>query len=478
MGGLAEAERQGATPLCKLIDFDAMTHPTEAADFLRELRDRAMLHQTTGDDAVASHLASGPAGAGRIGYAGFDPTSTSLTIGNFIPIKLLMHWQQAGHTPIVLMGGGTGMIGDPSGKEAERQLRTREEIDANVRAQRLIFERFLDFDPRRPNAARIVNNADWLTSLGFIEVLRDVGKHFSVNQMMQRDSVRTRLEERDQGISYTEFSYMILQAYDFLHLYRTMGCTVQLAGSDQFGNIVSGIDLIRRDRSSTAGVESDSDAEAGSAAFGITAPLVTTSDGRKIGKTESGAVWLTADLTSPYRFYQYWLNTPDDDLPNFLRWFTFRVPPAIDDLMTQHTAAPHERAGQHALAEDMTRLVHGSDGLASAQRATNALFTGELVDLDEGSLRDIAADLPASQHDRASLGSGVALAELLPETTLASSRREAREFLSNGAVSVNGTKIAGDDAARHTVRTDDLLPGGFILLRRGRKKWHVTRWNG
>jgi len=269
----------------------------QTTGFLDELSWRGLLHQTTSPE-LAAHLASGV----RAGYAGFDPTSDSLTIGNFIPIKLLAHFQRAGHRPIVVSGGGTGLIGDPSGKSAERQLQTREMVEHNVRSQQRIFDRFLDFSG--PRAAKIVNNVDWLSGVSYLDMLRDIGKHFSVNQMIARDSVASRLEGREQGISYTEFSYMILQAYDFLHLFRNERCTVQLGGSDQFGNIVSGIDLIRR-------------IEQGES-FGATCHLVTTSDGQKIGKTERGAIWMTADRTSPYRFYQYWLNTTDPDAVTFL----------------------------------------------------------------------------------------------------------------------------------------------------------------
>ncbi len=279
---------------------------TDAMNFLDELEWRGQLHQTSADDAVRAHLAEP-----RVAYCGFDPSADSLTIGNFIPIKLLALWQRCGHTPIVLMGGGTGLIGDPSGKDEERRLLSPDQVAANVDRQRVIFEQVLDFDPARPNAAVMMNNLDWMGELRYIDVLRDVGKYFSVNAMIQKDAVRERLRNREQGISYTEFSYMILQAYDFLHLRREAGCTVQIAGSDQYGNIVAGIDLIRREFGS---------GEAGEhAAYGITAPLVTRSDGKKIGKTEKGAVWLTADRTSPYRFYQYWINVDDRDVVSFLK---------------------------------------------------------------------------------------------------------------------------------------------------------------
>jgi len=426
--------------------------------FLEELEWRGLLYQTTATDELTAHLAHGS----RIGYCGFDPTAKSLTIGNYIPIKILRHFQDAGHQPIVLMGGGTGMIGDPSGRDAERTLQSRELVEAHIEAQRPIFERVLDFDPARPNRAIIVNNADWLTTLSYIDVLRDVGKYFSVNAMIQKDSVRSRLENREQGISYTEFSYMILQAYDFLHLRRTHDCTLQIAGSDQFGNIVAGIDLIRRE----FGAEH-------SDAFGVTAPLVTRADGSKIGKTATGAVWLTADMTSPYAFYQYWINVTDDDVIPFLKWFTFLPKDEVDALAEAHAAAPHERAAHRVLAQQMTSLMHGGDALRTVEQATEALFSGDVRRLDADMLRDVFADVPSTTHDRAQLdGVGVELVELLPETSLAKSKREAREFLGNTAVSVNGERVA----ATYRLTMDDLLHDTTILLRRGRKNWHATQW--
>ncbi|MHC5023176.1 MAG: tyrosine--tRNA ligase [Planctomycetota bacterium] len=431
---------------------------TQTISFLDELAWRGLLHQVTDESAIRKRLAS----PGQVTYCGFDPSCGSLTIGNFIQIKLLMHWQACGHQPIVLMGGGTGLIGDPSGKDEERQLLTRAEVEANVATQRPIYERLLDFDPARPNAAVLVNNIDWLEPMGFIDVLRDVGKHFSVNEMIQRESVKWRLEEREHGISYTEFSYMILQAYDFLHLRRTMDCHFQTAGSDQFGNIVSGIDLIRRE----FGHEQ-------AEAYGITSPLVTRSDGKKIGKTEQGAVWLTADRTSPYAFYQYWVNVPDDDVGRFLRFFTMLPREAIEALEQEQVAAAHQRPGQRALAREMTRLLHGADALQGVEVASEALFTGRVRELDDSMLTEVFADVPHSTHDRAALeGEGMSLLELLPGTSLAASKREARQFLGDGAVAVNGERADGD--AR--LRTSDLLHGRTILLRRGKKKWHATQW--
>ncbi len=433
--------------------------------FLDELAWRGMLHQTTDETGLPAFLET----PGRVAYCGFDPTNDSLTIGNFMAMKLLAHWQRCGHTPIVLMGGGTGLIGDPSGKDAERQLLDRDQVSHNIEACRSIFERVLDFDESKPNAARMVDNADWLCGLGYIDMLRDVGKHFSVNMMIQKDSVRDRLENREQGISYTEFSYMILQAYDFLHLRREMDCTVQVAGSDQYGNIVAGIDLIRRDM-----IDSPEDTPRG---HGITAPLLTKSDGTKFGKTESGAIWLTADRTSPYAFHQFWLNAADEDIATYLRWFTFLDQDAIEDIERRHAGTPQDRLAQRTIASEMTRLMHGQDELDRAEAAAEALFSGDVAGLDEGLLDDVFRDVSHSDHARSTLeGEGVLLADLLPETTLAASKREAREFLGNGSVSINGAKLAADSALEHRLGMDDLLHGKTILLRRGKKTWHATRW--
>jgi len=431
--------------------------------FLEELRWRGLLHQQTATDELDLHLAEP-----RVAYAGFDPTSDSLHVGNLIPIKLLMHWQAAGHRPIALMGGGTGLIGDPSGRDSERQLLSRDKVEANIASQRRILERLLDFDDSS-RGARLVNNLDWLDELGFIEVLRDVGKHFSVNTMIQKDSVHDRLHAREQGISYTEFSYMILQAYDFLHLRRTMDCTVQLAGSDQYGNIVAGIDLIRREFGGHEGGHPES--------FGVTAPLVGRSDGKKMSKSSGEALWLssnTQDATSPYAFYQYWINLPDADIVPWLRWFSLLDRERIDELARNHEAEPQRRIAQTELARHMTTMVHGEDEFKRVERATIALFgSGDLRDLDESTLAEVFADVPHSTHDKSQMaGDGVLLADVLTSTSLASSKRAAREYLDSGAIAVNGEKCPAD----RRLYTRDLLPGATILLRRGRKNWHATKW--
>jgi len=431
--------------------------------FLDELTWRGLLHQTTGGDELQEHLASGS----RIAYCGFDPTKDALTIGNYMPMKMLRHWQLAGHTPIVLMGGGTGLIGDPSGKYTERQLLSKEQVAKNIEGQLRCFSKVLDFEGE--NAAVIVNNADWLCELGFLDVLRDVGKYFSVNTMIQKDSVKDRLNNREQGISYTEFSYMILQAYDFLHLHREMDCTVQIAGSDQYGNIVAGIDLIRRDM-----IDTDENQFRGA---GITNPLVTASDGSKIGKTEKGAIWLTEDRTSPYAFHQYWLNIPDEDAGKFLRWFTFLDQKTIEAIETEHSDAPHQRSAQKALADAMTEIFHGAENVTRCNEAAKALFGGDITSLDATMLSEVFAEVPSGDFSKGSLGSEAAsLVELLPQTDLCKSKREAREFLKNGSVAINGEKLIGDNAVERILTTDDLLHGSTILLKRGKKAWFASRW--
>ncbi len=426
-------------------------------DLLGELTWRGMLAQTAGD-GIEAHLRSAP----RTAYCGFDPTADSLTLGNFVAVKLLAHWQRAGHAPVVVVGGGTGLIGDPSGKSAERQLLDEATVAANIAGQRRVFERLLSFEG--PCAARICDNAQWLRPLGYIEVLRDVGKHFSVNQMIVRDSVASRLNSREQGISYTEFSYMILQAYDFLHLHRTLACTVQLGGSDQFGNIVSGIDLIRRC--------APRDGEAAAAAFGVTANLLTKSDGGKFGKSEKGSVWLTADRTSPYRLHQYLLNTADDDVVKFLRWLTFLPMDAIAALEASHTANPGAREAHRALADELVTLLHGERECARAGATARALFSGDVQALDADQIADASEELPSCAFDAARWGAGVPLVDAMVESkVLAASKREAREFIQNGSVSVNGTKAAPD--AVLTIK--DMLHGRAALVRRGKKNWCAFR---
>ena len=413
-------------------------------DFLDELHWRGLLHQASDLQGLREHLGE----TSRRAYVGLDPSAPSLTIGNLVTLVLLAHFRRAGHEPVVVAGGGTGLIGDPGGKSVERPLLGADEVRANIAAQMSIYERVF-------GDALVVNNADWLAGLGFIEVLRDVGKHFSVNEMVKRDSVRNRME--GDGITYTEFSYVLLQAYDFAHLYKTHGVTLQMGGSDQWGNIVSGVDLVRRLHGGTA--------------FALTCPLLLKADGTKFGKSESGAVWLTADRTSPYQFHQFWLNASDADVIRFLKIFTFRTREEITMLEQALAVAPGERAAQRALADDVTTLVHGADACARAQSIARALFTGDVRSLDALTLGEALPGMSSTSFSGTDLDD-VDIVDVLVTTGLAESRRKAREFLQGGSVSINGEKIDGD----RRLATSDVLPGGVILFRRGKKQWHATIW--
>jgi tyrosyl-tRNA synthetase len=452
-------------------------------DLIAELKWRGLFHQCTDEAGLHAHL-SNPSGAMRRGYVGYDPTADSLTIGNLVTIMLLRHLQNAGHQPVVVSGGGTGLIGDPSGKSSERTLNTEETVRANVEGQRRIFGKLLDFSPSTKNHALITNNIDWLSKISFLEALRDIGKHFSVNTMIQRDSVRDRLQNREQGISYTEFSYILLQSYDFAHLHKNMGVTLQMGGSDQWGNIVGGIDLIKKQHMSrlvkqgTIVVDPPNSLTAFDSmqpkyVFGLTAPLVTKSDGGKFGKTESGAIWLTADRTSPYAYYQFWLNTTDADVSRFLRIFTLLPKDEIERIEADHAKDPGQRIAQRTLAREATELLHGKAEMDHAENAAKALFSGDIASLPERLLEEVLSSAPSSTHDKNQLGGeGISLVDLLVETGLAKSKRESREFLTNGSISVNGRTVSVEDRAN----TTHLLHGKLIALRRGKKTWHVTRW--
>lgn len=430
----------------------------QTKSFLDEMRWRGQLHQCTDEARLEQHLNAGV----RRAYAGFDPTADSLTIGNLVTIMALARFQRAGHAPVALMGGGTGLIGDPSGKSAERQLLTAETVAKNVASIERIFDRILDFSGSGKTKAAMVNNIDWLGRLGYLEALRDIGKHFSVNMMIQKDSVRDRLHNRDQGISYTEFSYMILQSYDYLHLFREQGVTLQLGGSDQWGNIVGGCDLVRRVA-----------AAPGNESFGLTWPLVTKADGGKFGKTESGAIWLTRERTSPYAYYQFWLNAADADVVRFLKTFTFLPQDEIEALEAKVKSDPAARDAQRALAREATKVVHGESETQQAEVAAKALFSGELAQLSASLLDEVFASAPTVRLGKSRLeGEGAPLVDLLVEVQAVASKREAKEFLANGSISVNGQKAGAD----HKLKTSDLLHGSVIALRRGKKNWHVTRW--
>lgn len=440
-----------------------MSDPTTQAqipDLIAELEWRGLIKDCTDKEGLGKHLASGQ----RKIYCGFDPTADSLTIGNLVPIMMLAHVKRAGHVPVVIMGGGTGLIGDPSGKSAERMMMTAETVQHHVDCQRPIFENVLG-QINGPEHA-IKNNLDWLGGISYIEALRDIGKHFSVNMMMQKESVRERLNNREQGISYTEFSYMILQAYDFAYLYEHDGITVQFGGSDQYGNIVAGSDLIRR----KAAMNDDEPTKT----FGLTAPLVQKADGGKFGKTETGAVWLTAARTSPYAYYQFWLNATDEDARNWIKVFTFLPQAEIEALIDRHDANPGARELQRTLAQHATSILHGTAAMENAEAAGKALFSGDVGTLDRDTLVEVFASVPTTEHAKSELaGEGVDPVDLLIACNLASSKREAREFLGGGSVSVNGEKIDADTR----INASHLLHGSYIAIRRGKKNWHMTKWS-
>jgi len=410
---------------------------------LEELTWRGMIHDVT--PGLAGRLAKGPI----TGYGGFDPTAKSLQIGNLVLVMLLAHLQRAGGTPIVLVGGGTGLIGDPSGRDAERPLLDDADVEANVGRQRSQLERFLEFSGS--NAAKMVNNADWLCSLSLVEFLRDIGKHFTVSLMLQKESVKTRLEA---GISFTEFTYMLLQGYDFLHLYRTYGCELQLGGSDQWGNITAGTELIRR-------IDSG-------AAHALCAPLITTSSGAKFGKTAEGAVWLDPELTSPYRFYQFWINADDRDVESYLKVLTFKTADEIAGLTAEHEADPGARFPHRALAEDLTERIHGADVAGRVKTASNVFFDRLNVDIIRAAPLDVwetlEAELPSWTTNREDLPSMVV--DLIAAAGLTDSKGDARRQLQQGGVYINGER-AGLEA---TVAGYHLLAGRYIWLRRGKKK--------
>ncbi len=404
-------------------------------------------------EGAAEHLG----GERRTGYIGFDPTARSLHVGSLLPIMGLVHLQRAGHTPIALVGGGTGLIGDPSGKSQERQLLDRERAAENAAGIRAQLEHFLDFEVAS-NRARVRDNLDWLDGLALVDFLRDIGKHFSVNQLMAKESVRRRLESEETGLSYTEFTYALLQSYDFLELYRREGCTLQMGGSDQWGNITAGIDLVRR--------------AAGGRTFGVVFPLVTNESGAKFGKSEAGNVWLDPQLTSPYRFYQFWINVDDADVVSYLKLFSLLGHEDIEALAAAVRDEPQRRAAQQALAEDVTRRVHGETEVARAKRATEALFGGELEGLGGDQIADIFSDVPSSSIRLSELaGEGTSLVDLLVATGVAASRGDARRSVEGGGVYVNNRR-AGDPARRVTL--SDTVDGRYVVLRKGKKSYHLV----
>ncbi len=426
------------------------------SDVFAELTWRGLINQTTDDERLPGWLAERP----RTVYAGFDPTVDSLHVGHLMALLILRRFQRSGHRPIALVGGATGMIGDPSGKDEERQLLSEETLQANVEAVRRQMRRLLDFDEGRKNAALLVNNYDWMGRFGYLEFLRDIGKHFPVGVMLSKDSVRSRLDRTDSGLSYTEFSYMLLQAYDFVYLHQHYGCELQVGGSDQWGNITAGIDLARR----LHGVQ----------LYGMTCPLLTKSDGDKMGKTESGALWLSPEKTSPYHFYQYWINLDDADVDPCLRFFTDLDQPQIEAVVAAHLEDPGGRSGQRCLATELTRLVHGEDGLQVAQRATEIFFGAEISRLSDVRLVQIFADVPSKQlpHGRLS-GPGLSIIDALCEAGLATSKAEARRTIEQGGAYVNNRRV--DDIDRR-LGPEDLASETVMVLRSGKKRYALLRF--
>ena len=420
------------------------------SDIIGDLESRALISMLAGGEELKSHLATGC----RTVYCGFDPTAESLHIGNMVPLLALKRFQLAGHQPIALVGGATGMIGDPSFKDTERKLKTVEVVEEWVDRIKPQLSQFLDFDSGR-NAAILANNLVWTKDFDVLRFLRDIGKHFSVNSMIQKESVKQRIEREGEGISYTEFSYMILQSFDFSELNKRYGCTVQIGGSDQWGNITSGIDLTRRLNQQQV--------------YGVTLPLITKSDGTKFGKTESRTIWMDSEKTSPYAFYQFWLNTADADVYKFLKYFTFLSADEIDEIEQSDKTSSSKPEGQGILAKEVTELLHGTAGREAAMRISEALFSGDIASLTAGDVAQLELDgLPYSEIR----GSKVGIVEVLVEIKLAKSNKMAREFIGNNAVQVNGQSV---DSADFKLSESNALQGKYFVLKRGKKLFHLVK---
>ncbi|WP_086348188.1 tyrosine--tRNA ligase [Candidatus Enterococcus clewellii] len=419
-----------------------------STDFFDELKARGLVHQTTDEEALKKQLNEESVKL----YIGFDPTADSLHIGHLLPILMLRRFQLNGHVPIALVGGGTGMIGDPSFKDAERSLNTLDTVknwSDSIKGQ---LSRFIDFEDET-NPAILANNYDWLGEISLIDFLRDVGKNFTINYMMSKESVKRRIET---GISYTEFAYQLLQAYDFLKLYETQGCLLQLGGSDQWGNITSGIELLRREKEVQG--------------FGLTMPLITKADGTKFGKTEGNAVWLDADKTSPYEFYQFWINTDDRDAMKFLKYFTFLTMEEIAEIEKEFTEAPEKRAAQKALAKEVTTLVHGAEAYEQAVKISKALFSGEIKELNAQEILQGFKDVPSYEVQKED---SLNIVELLIAAKIEPSKRQAREDVQNGAIYINGERMQ-DVAAE--LSDADKIEGQFTVVRRGKKKYFLLKY--
>jgi len=418
-------------------------------DFVRELKWRGVLYDyTEGLENLKGRI---------VGYIGFDPTAKSLHVGSLLPLITLSRFQRFGNIPIAVIGGGTGLIGDPSGKTKERPLLSKAEIDENAESIRLQIEKFLDFKAKE-NPAKIVNNYDWLWEIRLVDFLRDIGKHITVNYMLQKESVRNRIQ-REEGISFTEFSYMLLQAFDFLVLYEREGCVLQMGGSDQWGNITAGIDLIRKVK--------------GGKAYGLVFPLITTSSGVKFGKTEEGTVWLDPNLTSPFKFYQFWINTEDADVIRYLKYFTFLGRKEIEELEESLKKEPEKREPHRVLAREVTRMVHGEDALRRAERATRVLFGEEIGDLNLKEILEIFSDVPSKEISKEKIGGdGYPLVDLLVEVGLFPSKGEARRAISGGGVYINNVRVTDMHAK---VSVSHAVEGKVIIFRKGKKNYFLVK---
>ncbi len=426
--------------------------------FVEELRWRGMLHDIMPE--TENHLNEKK----TTGYIGFDPTADSLHIGSLVQIMILMHFQKAGHRPIALVGGATGMIGDPSGKSAERNLLNEQTLNKNIQGIKSQLSRFLDFDQNIENQALLVNNFDWMKGYSLIDFSRDIGKHITVNYMMSKDSVKKRLGSESQvGMSFTEFTYQLLQGYDFLHLYKNLDCTLQMGGSDQWGNITTGTELVRR--------------KVNGKAYAITCPLITKADGTKFGKTEGGNIWLDKERTSPYKFYQYWLNASDEDAVNYIKIFTFLNREEIDSLIDEHEQAPHLRVLQNKIATEVTLLVHSKEDLDRAKKASQILFgkstSEELKSLDKATFLDVFEGVPQAEITRLNLESGIdIIAALAGETSFLKSNGEARRALKENSISVNKTKVND----QYVIDNKDLINDRYVLLQRGKKTYFILNF--
>lgn len=421
-------------------------------DLITELKERGLIQQTTDEEGLRKHLAENRVTL----YCGFDPTADSLHIGHLLPITMLKRFQKAGHRPIALIGGGTGMIGDPSGRSTERSLNEEEVVHGYAEGIRRQLARLLHFEDEE-NGATARNNHDWLANLTFIDFLRDVGKHFTVNYMLAKDAVSSRIEE---GISYTEFSYMLMQSYDYLKLYEEENCTLQIGGSDQWGNITAGMEFIRRSRENL-----DEEIKV----FGLTVPLVTKADGEKFGKTAGGAIWLDPEKTSPYEFYQFWYNTDDRDVINFLKSFTFLSLDEISQLEKEVETNPGAREAQKALAAEVTKMVHGEEALERAIKISQALFSGDIKSLSVAEIEEGLEDVPSYTTAK----EDIALVDLLVNAKISPSRRQAREDITNGAIYINGER---NQEVQHLVTEDDRLDDAFTVIRRGRRNYFLIRY--